>query len=443
MNKKTYSAYRPSGIDWLGDIPAHWDVRRLKSAVRIINGATPSTNVPSYWDGDISWITPQDLGQLETPYIKGSQRHITLEGYESCGTTLAPHGSVAISTRAPIGHIGLLLFPACVNQGCRLLVPNDEILCEYLYAVLKAVRLELVSLGQGSTFTELSHANLGGFHISFPPLAEQHAIVRYLDRADERTQRAISAKERLIELLTEQRQAVIQRAVTRGLDAGARMKASGVEWLGDVPAHWDVRRLGYLASKFGSGITPRGGATTYQDAGIPFLRSQNIHFNELRLKEVAHISESLHNELSGSHVKPDDVLLNITGASIGRVCSVPADFTEGNVNQHVCIIRPQREHVLSDFLSAYLSTPMMQYEIYVNQSGASREGLTLEAIRRFQIALPPIAEQAAIARHLDKATAAIDATITNAERQVELLGEYRARLIADAVTGRVDVRGQQ
>ena len=211
--------------------------------------------------------------------------------------------------------------------------------------------------------------------------------------------------------------------------------------MGDVPAHWDVRRLSYLASKFGSGITPRGGATVYQESGIPFLRSQNIHFDGLRLEDVAHISEGMYDELTASHVKPGDVLLNITGASIGRVCSVPMNFTEANVNQHVCIIRPRKEHILSGFLSAYLSTSIIQGEIYVQQSGASREGLTLQSIRSFSIPIPPIAEQAAIARHLDKATANIDAAMENARRTVELLGEYRARLIADVVMGRVDVRG--
>ena len=175
MTGTLHPSYKPSGIDWPGDIPAHWDVRRLKTLARVINGATPSTNVPTYWDGDISWITPQDLGQLETPHVESSQRHITQEGYESCGTTLAPAGSLAISTRAPIGHIGILQLPACVNQGCRLLVPNDEIRCEYLYLILKTARLELASLGQGSTFTELSQANLGALPIPLPPVAEQAA----------------------------------------------------------------------------------------------------------------------------------------------------------------------------------------------------------------------------------------------------------------------------
>ena len=276
--------------------------------------------------------------------------------------------------------------------------------------------------------------------IPLPPLPEQHAIVRYLDHADRRIRRYISAKRKLIALLAEEKQAIVNQAVTRGLDPNVRLKPSGVEWLGDVPEHWKVRRLGYLATKFGSGITPRGGATVYEDSGVPFLRSQNIHFDGLRLRNVARISPSLHWELSGSHVKPRDVLLNITGASIGRACSVPDDFAEGNVNQHVCIIRPNQSRLLPNLLAAYLFTPNMQREIRFEQSGASREGLGLQSIRNFRVIVPPLSEQAAIVEYLDNATVNMDAAIVRARRQIALVQEYRTRLIADVVTGKLDVR---
>ena len=218
------------------------------------------------------------------------------------------------------------------------------------------------------------------------------------------------------------------------------LKPSGVEWLGDLPAHWEVRRLEQLATKFGSGITPRGGATVYQEDGVPFLRSQNIHFEGLRLQNVARIAPNLHQNLSGSHVKPGDVLLNITGASIGRVCSVPDSFAEGNVNQHVCIIRPDQSRLLPGLLAAYLSTPMMQREIQIEQKGASREGLTLQSIRNFRVIVPSLPEQAAIAAYLDRSAADIDAAIDSARRQIEFMTEYRASLIAHVVIGKLDVR---
>ena len=273
-----------------------------------------------------------------------------------------------------------------------------------------------------------------------PPLREQAAIVRYLDYVDRRIRRYVSAKRKLIALLEEEKQAVISQVVTRGLDPNVRLKPSGVDWLGDVPEHWEVWRLGYLAKKFGSGITPRGGATVYEESGVPFLRSQNVHFGGLRMEDVARISPRLHGELSSSHVKPGDVLLNITGASIGRACSVPDDFVEANVNQHVCIIRPNRSYLIPNLLAAYLSTPMLQREIRFEQSGASREGLTLRSIRNFKVLVPPLHEQTTIVDHLDAATADIDTATASARRQIELAQEYRTRLIADVVTGKLDVR---
>jgi type I restriction enzyme, S subunit len=119
---KPYQAYKSSGVEWIGEIPEGWEVRKLKRQFRIINGATPSSGIESYWDGDIIWITPDDIGKLSSIYITNSARKITKKGYESCGTTLTPPDSIIISTRAPIGYLGLSKAPTCTNQGCRTLV---------------------------------------------------------------------------------------------------------------------------------------------------------------------------------------------------------------------------------------------------------------------------------------------------------------------------------
>ena len=156
---------------------------------------------------------------------------------------MAPAGSVVISTRAPIGHTGILSSTACTNQGCRLLVPNGAIQPEHLYYSLKVARPELESIGQGTTFAELSRNELARFAVPVAPRREQAAIVRYLDHADRRIRRYIHAKQQLITLLEEQKQALIHQAVTRGLDPNVRLKPSGVEWLGDVPEHWEVSAL--------------------------------------------------------------------------------------------------------------------------------------------------------------------------------------------------------
>ena len=209
---------KPSGVEWLGDIPAHWDAPMLKRVVRIVNGATPSTLTPAYWNGDINWITPNDLGKLDTPYIASGERSISQLGYDSCGTRLAPAGSVVMSTRAPIGHVAILTAEACVNQGCRLIIPKGAIDSGFLYYQLKAFRNDLASFGQGSTFMELSQRNLGAFHIALPPIAEQRAIAEYLDAKTAAIDAAIAHYERMAELVAEYWTVLVADAVTGRID---------------------------------------------------------------------------------------------------------------------------------------------------------------------------------------------------------------------------------
>lgn len=214
-------------------------------------------------------------------------------------------------------------------------------------------------------------------------------------------------------------------------------KDSGVEWLGRVPEHWQIKQLKYLASHIGSGKTPSGGAEVYQDAGVLFLRSQNVYEDGLRLDDVAFISEEVDQEMKGSRVMPGDVLLNITGASIGRSCLVPEVFERANVNQHVCIIRGEPP-VASKWISLCLPSKTVQAQIDFSQNGAGREGLNFEQIGNMLIALPHAEEVDEIASRLDRETARIDALIEKKTRFIELLCEKRQALITHAVTKGLD-----
>jgi len=243
---KRYPAYRDSGVEWLGDVPEGWEVKRLKRMFRVINGSTPKSGIFEYWDGDISWVTPDDLGRLKSNTIDETVRKITALGYQSCGTTLAPAGSLVLSTRAPIGHLAIAEIDLCTNQGCRSLIFKYGDNKRYFYCQLLAARPELESLGQGSTFRELGKSKLEAIELFSPPLPEQHAIADFLDRETAKIDELAAKKERLVELLDEKRTALISHAVTKGLDPDAPMKDSGIEWLGDVPEGWEIRRNGAL-----------------------------------------------------------------------------------------------------------------------------------------------------------------------------------------------------
>ena len=433
-NPKPRVTYKPSGVPWLGDMPEHWDVRRAGWLFRKMDRPVQDTDqvVTCFRDGTVTLRKNR-----RTEGFTESLQEIGYQGIRKGDLVIhqmdAFAGAVGVSDS---DGKGTPVYSVCYPR-------HDADPFYYAHVVREMARNQwILALAKGirERSTDFRYSEFARQEFPLPPLLEQRAIVRYLDYVDRRIRRYIAVKRKLIALLEEEKQAIVNQAVTRGLDSNVRLKPSGIEWLGDVPEHWQVRRLGYLATKFGSGITPRGGATVYQESGVPFLRSQNIHFDGLRMQDVARIPPSLHRELSGSHVTSGDVLLNITGASIGRVCSVPNDFIEGNVNQHVCIIRPRRSHLLPEILAAYLSIPMMQREIQFEQSGASREGLTLQSITNFKVVVPPLRDQTAIVEYIDETTANISTAIARARRQIGLVQEYRTRLIADVVTGKLDVR---
>ena len=434
ITPQLYPTYKSSGVPWLGDVPEHWDVCRGKQLFRKMERAVREGDevVTCFRDG----VVTLRRNRREAGFTE-SLKEIGYQGIRR--GDLVIHAMDAFA-----GAIGVSDSNGKGTPVYSVCQPTQQANAFYYAYTLREMSrnrwIEALAKGIRERSSDFRYTEFGSQILPLPPLPEQAAIVRYLDHADRRIRRYVNAKRKLIALLEEEKQAVINHTVTRGLDPNVRLKPSGVEWLGDVPAHWEVRRLGYVATKFGSGITPLGGANVYQECGVPFLRSQNIHFDGLRIRDVARITPTLHRELSNSHVKPGDVLLNITGASIGRACSVPDDFGEGNVNQHVCIIRPNQSRLHPRLLAAYLSTPMMQREIQFEQSGASREGLTLQSIRNFKVIAPPLSEQVSIVAYLDKTTADADAAIARARRQIELLGEYRTRLIADVVTGKLDVR---
>jgi type I restriction enzyme, S subunit len=431
---KPYPAYKDSGVPWLGEVPEHWKFNRAKWLFQKMNRPVrPDDDVVTcFRDGTVTL--------RKNRRVSGFTESLKEIGYQGVRSgDLVIHAMDAFA-----GAIGVSdsdgkctpVYSVCqpfgnVNSNYYAYIVREMAYSQWIVALAKGIR---------ERSTDFRYDGFASQNVPIPPRQEQDQIVAFIDRIDRRIWHYIRAKKKLIKLLEEQKQAIIHQAVTRGLDASVKLKPSGIEWLGEVPEHWKIVSLRYLATKFGSGVTPRGGATVYKQEGIPFLRSQNIHFDGLRLVNVAYIDPDLHQQLSSTHVRPQDVLLNITGASIGRVCAVPENFKEGNVNQHVCIIRPITKVILAEYLAAYLSTPQMQREIRIEQNGASREGLAQDAIRSFKILLPPTGEQTKIIQSIRQQTQKLISFASYAEDEISLLREYRTRLIADVVTGKLDVR---
>jgi type I restriction enzyme, S subunit len=209
------------------------------------------------------------------------------------------------------------------------------------------------------------------------------------------------------------------------------------QWLGKIPSHWRSTKLGYLTSKIGSGKTPLGGADVYTSSGILFVRSQNVYDEGLALDDVVYIRAETDAEMSWSRVAPGDILLNITGASLGRTCLVPDEFGAANVNQHVCIIRLSQEE-LRPYIALVMKSAAIKAQIDATQNGAAREGLNFEQISKLALAIPPLPEQSAIAAFLGRETGKIDALVAEQEKLITLLKEKRQAVISHAVTKGLD-----
>ena len=203
---------KDSGVKWIGRVPEHWNVKKLKNIAVIFNGATPSSNNQDYWDGNIVWITPKDINNIK--FITSSERKITQKGYENCGSSLVSLGTIVITTRAPIGKVAITDVELCTNQGCKSLVLNEKINNIFLYYYLTVSTEYLNSLGSGTTFMELSGTALGIIKVPFPTIQEQQQIADYLDTQTAKIDQAIALKTAHIEKLKEYRNVLINDVVT-------------------------------------------------------------------------------------------------------------------------------------------------------------------------------------------------------------------------------------
>ena len=455
MKLLPYPKYKQSGVEWLGEVPAHWEVRTLTSiANEITTGPFGSQlHASEYVEDGIpvvnpahivaGYIRPDILSSVDDATALRLERH-RLKQHDVIVGRRGEIGRCAVVGRQEDGWL-------CGTGALVVRLHNSD--PRYILAVFSGAGFrEVLSLNAvGTTMLNLNPMIVGRMLSPVPPLPEQRAIADFLHRETSRLDTLVAKKRTLIERLREKRTALISRAVTRGLppdaacaaglDAHPKLKPSGIGWFGDVPAHWDTLRLGYVVEKVGSGKTPRGGAEIYQPKGILLIRSQNVHGTGLRLADAVFIDETVDEEMAGSRVQPRDILLNITGASIGRCCIAPTDLPSANVNQHVCIVRVRQATASSRFIQSAISSQPLQEQIFSFENGSSREGLNFQQVRGLLLAIPSVLEQRAIAGFLDRETAKIDSVVAKTEAAIERLHEYRTALITAAVTGKVDIRG--
>jgi type I restriction enzyme S subunit len=439
MSLPRYLEYKASGISRLGELPDHWSVSPLKGCFTIYGGSTPKSDEVTYWDGEIVWVSPADLSKLSSMYIEDSVRKISIAGLESCATTLVPRGSIVLSTRAPIGSLAIAKKELCTNQGCKSLAPKVNSDALYYAYCLLAFTEALNLRGNGTTFLELSADELGAFKVPVPPLHEQKMLAAFLDRETGKIDALIAEQEKLLTLLAEKRQATISHAVTRGLNPDAPMMDSGVAWLGEVPAHWKVTRLKFVAS-VQTGIAKGKDTAGKEVINVPYLRVANVQDGFLALSDITTIDIEP-GQLNRYRLLPGDVLMNEGGDydKLGRGAIWTGEIPDCIHQNHVFAVRPHK--TTSRWLNQVTSSSYAQfYFMGRSKQSTNLASISSSNIMELPLVLPPEQEQEAILDFIHAESEKLDDLKATAVRTVDLLKERRSALIAAAVTGKIDVR---
>lgn len=409
-----------SGVPWIGNIPVDWQlvsVKRLFSIGRgrvIAQTELEETGYPVY-----SSQTKDNgcLGYIDTYDYDYPQLTWTTDG--------ANAGSIFLRT----GYYN------CTNV-CGTLNPTD-VLVDLRY---QKYALEHIAYNERRIDTngyKIMNNEMAIIKTLLPPLSVQYQIANYLDTKCAQIDTIIAREQSVIEKLHEYKRAIITQAITRGLNSSTKMKKTGLEWIGMIPEHWNVKKIKYLTSKIGSGKTPKGGSDVYIDEGVLFIRSQNVYDGYFDLSSAVFISHEIDCTMSNTRVYRDDVLLNITGGSIGRSCLYESDEL-ANVNQHVCIIRCNSQ-MRPKFIQYFWNSSIGKTSIDIYQSGANREGLNFFEIGNTTVPTPELDEQDQIIDYLDDKCDAIDRGISQKLTIIDTLAEYKRSLIYEVVTGKKEV----
>lgn len=424
---KKYGEYKDSGFDWIGKIPAQWDNLRLRFVCELRNGYTPSKDNSDYWeDGTIPWYRMEDIRDTGRK-LQEAKQYITEEAVKGGG--LFDAGSFILATTATIGEHALLIVDSLANQqftNLKIRKSLSNILSrDYFFYYLFVIDDYCKATTKTSTFPAVSMELLKNCHIVFPSFCEQTAIAAYLDTHCAKIDNLISIQQKRIALLQELKQSIITHAVTKGLNPNVEMKQSGVEWIGDVPNHWEVIKLKYKYH-FQTGATPNTGKKENFEGDLRWANISDLN-GSVVYDTTKHINKEAASECS-MNISPKGSLMYSFKLSVGTVAFCGEDMY---TNEAIASFIPQK----NDLKYLFYCAPIFIIH-NANRNIYNAPLLNQELIKNALICLPSLNEQTAIATYLDHKCATIDTSISNAQHQIDLLQEYKQSLITEVVTGK-------
>jgi type I restriction enzyme S subunit len=429
-----YQEYKPSGVEWIPEIPIGWEVKKLKHCFKFTVGGTPSTSKASYFEGDNTWVTIADMHQR---VITDSKTCISNEGIAAASMEIVPKGSLMYSFKLSVGKVAFAGKELYTNEAIFSVLPGADYDLTYFYFALPELLVH--SAGRNIYGAKIFNQELlKNAFIALPTLSEQLVITRFLDDKTAQVDQLITQKQQMLTLLQEERAALINHAVTKGLDAAAQVRDSGIEWLGDVPAHWEVKKLKFLIYSTKGGGTPSTENTDFWNGSIPWVSPKDMKVDFIS-ESQDYITDVAVENSSVVLIEPNSILMVVRSGILKHTLPVAINTVPVTLNQDMKAFIPVPGvdahyfwHLLKGLESEVLT--------FCTKIGATVDSMEMEYLQNFEVPIPPLKEQIPICEHINAGKDRITKAVTAINQEIALLQEYRAALIAEAVTGQIDVR---
>lgn len=435
-NIKPYTKYKPSGIEWLGDIPKHWEVSKIKWLTQVKRGASPRPiDNPIYFDinGEFSWVRIAD--------VSASKRYLskTKEKLSELGASLSVKrypNDIFISIAGTVGKPIITKIKCCIHDGF-VYFPNLKINAEFLY-YLFITGLPYKGLGKMGTQLNLNTETVGTISIPIPNSKEIFKIANFLDYKTAKIDRFIRKQKQLIKLLNEQKAGIINHAVTKGLDQNVKMKDSGIEWLGDIPEHWEVVKLTGVCDLVRGNSSFKKDELLSNGKYVALQYGKTYKVNEVDEKYQFYINDEFYKV--SQIVNYGDVIFISTSETIKDLGhSVFYNRSDlGLLGGEQILLKPKNDIVNGKYLC--YSSKIFANELKKYATGVKVYRFNINDLKTIYTTVPPIQEQQQIVSHIETETAKLNQTIATIEKEIALVQEYKTALIAEAVTGKIDVR---
>lgn len=425
-------------MSWFGQVPSHWSVKRVRYIGTLKGGAGFPHEQQGRKEGELPFFKVKDLGDVAMPLVS-TDNYVSRETAADLRASVFPERTIVfakVGAALLLNRFRILGTPGCIDNNMMGLTVDERVMTvPFALSVLALIDFKIVA--NPGAVPSVNEDQVSNFSLPVPPLNEQLAISDFLDRETTRLDALVTAKQRVLDLLAEKRKAIIATAVTRGLDPKVKLRDSGVPWLGDIPAHWELWKAGHLA-KVGNGSTPeRDNVAYWSEGSFPWLNSSVVNRDEVTSSDQF-VTDAALRECHLPRLRPGTVLVAITGQGKTRGQAVVLSI-QATINQHMAFVAPDPALIDTWFLRWALYRAYDYLRSISDDAGGTKGALTCEDVASLRIPVPPPTEQRTIVKHIARETTKLDAMRAATERTIALLKERRSALIAAAVTGQLDV----